>query len=191
MPPGQFQACKRGVFGLRNWDIPLRRPKVLLENNTYGTLDISMKEGQKLLVKYKYAANPNSPLGSNELSIKQKDIVYFICQHPSNSHWIKVHNPEDGQEGYVPASYVMVMEEELTSLPWLQSASSSVPQEAAEWKPYKSAYVPKGKEQPASSSNSINTFYCDVCSKEFNGPIPYQVHLKSRAHNEEVNALLG
>ncbi|KAL3861600.1 hypothetical protein ACJMK2_007626 [Sinanodonta woodiana] len=188
MPPGQFQACKRGVFGLKNWDIPLRRPKALLGNNTYGTPDVSFKEGQKLLVKYKYDANPNSPLGNKELSVKHKDHVHFICLHPSNGHWIKVRNPEDGDEGYIPASYVMVIEEELMSLPWLHSASNSVPQEAAQWKPYKSAYISKGKEEPASSSTSSNTFYCDLCSKDFNGPIPYQVHLRSKAHNEELIA---
>ena len=29
-------------------------------------------------------------------------------------------------------------------------------------------------------------FYCDICGKDLNGPIPYKMHLNSKAHKEEV-----
>ena len=29
-------------------------------------------------------------------------------------------------------------------------------------------------------------YFCEICDKKLNGPIPYDVHLKSKAHKEEV-----
>ena len=34
--------------------------------------------------------------------------------------------------------------------------------------------------------NASENFFCDVCSKKLNGPIPYKMHLNSKAHKEEV-----
>ena len=33
MPPKLFHGCGRGVFGLKEWDKPLRRPRVLIQEN--------------------------------------------------------------------------------------------------------------------------------------------------------------
>lgn len=38
----------------------------------------------------------------------------------------------------------------------------------------------------ANKSSTSENFYCEVCDKKFNGPIPYEVHLKSKAHKEEM-----
>ena len=35
-------------------------------------------------------------------------------------------------------------------------------------------------------SSASQNFYCEVCDKKLNGPIPYDVHLNSKAHKEEV-----
>ena len=35
-------------------------------------------------------------------------------------------------------------------------------------------------------SQTSENFYCEVCDRKFNGPIPYDVHLNSKAHKEEV-----
>lgn len=34
MPPKMSHGCGRGVFGLKDWDKPLRRPKVLIPERT-------------------------------------------------------------------------------------------------------------------------------------------------------------
>ena len=36
------------------------------------------------------------------------------------------------------------------------------------------------------TNSSSENFYCDVCDKKLNGPIPYKMHLNSKAHKEEV-----
>ena len=56
---------------------------------------------------------------------------------------------------------------------------------SAEWKPYKSAYGPKETETTSSSGND-EQYYCKICEKQLNGPIPYNMHLKSKAHKEEL-----
>ena len=48
---------------------------------------------------------------------------------------------------------------------------------------YVSAYN-RGKQQ-SSSSNSVN-YYCEVCDKHLNGPKPFQAHMVSKAHKEEL-----
>lgn len=45
---------------------------------------------------------------------------------------------------------------------------------------YFTAYTDDGK------SISSGNFYCDICGKDLNGPIPYKMHLNSKAHKEEV-----
>ncbi|MEW8548222.1 MAG: C2H2-type zinc finger protein [Candidatus Thiodiazotropha sp.] len=59
---------------------------------------------------------------------------------------------------------------------------------AVQWKPYKSAYAPKGGETTAQEDEE--NFYCKVCEKKFNGPIPYGVHLNSKAHKEELEVYM-
>ena len=59
---------------------------------------------------------------------------------------------------------------------------------AAEYKPYKSAYAPK---EDNSSQVEAQSYRCDVCCKDFNGPQPYNMHMKSKAHKEEVEAQEG
>ena len=31
-------------------------------------------------------------------------------------------------------------------------------------------------------------YYCEICDKQLNGPKPYQAHMVSKAHKEEVAA---
>ena len=58
------------------------------------------------MAKFSYKANPNSPLGK-ELSCTQKDKLTFISCHPKNEAWWVTENQE-GEQGYVPASYMLV-----------------------------------------------------------------------------------
>ena len=62
--------------------------------------------GQKLLVKYSYTANPNSPLGEGELTVRQKEEVTFMLYNADNPLWCKV--SLNGAEGYVPSNYLIV-----------------------------------------------------------------------------------
>ena len=58
---------------------------------------------------------------------------------------------------------------------------------AVEWKPYKSAYGPKETETTTTaSSGDDEQYYCKICEKQLNGPIPYNMHLNSKAHKEEL-----
>lgn len=49
--------------------------------------------------------------------------------------------------------------------------------------PYVSAYGGGG------GGGQAQDYYCEVCAKKLNGPVPYQAHLKSKAHKEEVALL--
>ena len=58
-------------------------------------------------------------------------------------------------------------------------------------KPYVSAY---GRDSGSSAkgnsfSSSLKQFYCEVCDKQLNGPKPYQAHMSSKAHKEELALL--
>ena len=59
------------------------------------------------MAKYNYKANPESPLGEAELTVKQGESVVFMAAHPQNNSWWMVQNQE-AAEGYLPASYMMV-----------------------------------------------------------------------------------
>ena len=48
-------------------------------------------------------------------------------------------------------------------------------------KPYVSAYSCNQK-----STATQSNYYCEVCDKQLNGPKPYQAHMVSKAHKEEV-----
>ena len=56
-----------------------------------------------------------------------------------------------------------------------------------EYKPYKSAYA---RDTPQ-ESGPVTSYRCDVCCKDFNGPQPYAMHMKSKAHKEEEEAQQG
>ena len=71
------------------------------------TDEIYLIPNQMLIVKYSYKANDESPLGEPELSVEQKESAAFICYHHDNNLWSKIRR-NDGQEGYVPTSYIMV-----------------------------------------------------------------------------------
>jgi len=49
------------------------------------------------------------------------------------------------------------------------------------YKPYKSAY-----DKDSSSMQAKPQYYCEVCQKQLNGPQPYNAHMNSKAHREEV-----
>ena len=48
---------------------------------------------------------------------------------------------------------------------------------------YFTAYAGNNTNQ---NNSTENNYYCDVCDKKLNGPIPYKMHLNSKAHKEEV-----
>ncbi|KAJ7354810.1 hypothetical protein OS493_029816 [Desmophyllum pertusum] len=147
----------------------------------------------KLLAKYNYKANPTKPGGFDELTVTQGEKLELCNAHPSNPHWWEARN-ENGDVGFVPSSYMMVLEDKISALPWLADQIQEVKQEEEErpvgkfgvgapaFKPYVSAYG-----NNTSSNNSSENYYCDICDKKLNGPIPYRVHLDSKAHKEEVS----
>jgi len=63
---------------------------------------------QRLIAKYSYVANLDSPLGQNsEIGLCQLDKMTMIAPHPQQQFWWLV-EMDDGRQGYVPANYVMV-----------------------------------------------------------------------------------
>ena len=140
------------------------------------------------------------------LTIAGQEVV-LIKEHPTNEHWWEVRN-EDGLTGFVPASYVMIRNTPSTSLPWLsqqvlQQAEDERKERAVRLKQVQSAADGKGfGPSPRTESTLLNQAksgvkarsasgkenYCDVCKREFNGPIPFKAHLASKAHREEVEA---
>jgi len=157
------------------------------------------KRPVKLLAKYNYKANENRPGGFDELSLKQGEKLEFSQAHPVNPYWWQAKNSDD-QLGYVPASYVMVLEEKVTSLPWLEQKREAERKEEEEernknpgafgsappgtWKPYVSAYNHNIGKTP----QQARQWYCEICDKQLNGPKPYQAHIVSRAHKDELEA---
>lgn len=136
--------------------------------------------GQQLIAKHNYDANPDSPLGG-ELSIRRMDQLVKINSHPHHDAWWLARN-QKGDEGYIPATYVMVVEQKV-GLPWLKNrapeeeAPVAKPGEAV--KPYRSAY-----DKGSSDVSASGQYKCDPCGKSFNGPQPYRMHMSSRAHRE-------
>lgn len=61
----------------------------------------------RLLAKYNYKGNPSKPGGFDELTITQGEKLELCKAHPSNPHWWEAKN-ENGEVGFVPASYMMV-----------------------------------------------------------------------------------
>lgn len=161
----------------------------------------SVKEGQKLMVKYNYTANPASPGGFKELSIKQTENIYFVSKTAGNPYWWQVRN-ERGEVGYAPAAYCLVIENQTTSLPWLEEKrkaelAEKAAQEAKQKEQGSSGFgVPEGRKSvpqayvsaygQKTAAPSNREHYCDICDKQLNGPIPYKAHIYSKAHKEEV-----
>ncbi|XP_019646563.1 PREDICTED: high osmolarity signaling protein SHO1-like isoform X1 [Branchiostoma belcheri] len=180
-----------------------------LQNNSRETHETRLKGNQMdqskpqkgdvvMMAKYSYKANPDQPGGFPELSVKQAQMLTLVKKHPNNEHWWEAKN-EDGDVGFVPASYMMIMEQKPTSLPWLQNREPEEPKEPevnskvkpnvfgrppqGSYKPYKSAYADvraKDKEREKEQ------YYCKVCEKQLNGPKPYGAHMASKAHKENV-----
>lgn len=151
------------------------------------------KKGTSLKAGYSYSANPNSPLGY-ELSFSQNENLKFIEVHETNPEWW-VCETANGTLGYVPAKYMVSCE--LTSLPWLQGQEEEVVEEQpsgnnvfgrpekATFKPYRPSFDHTDLGvKPAQTAAS--QWRCDVCDKDFNGPKPYQAHMVSKAHKEEL-----
>ena len=129
-------------------------------------------------------------------------ILKFVDKHPSNEHWWEVEN-EEGENGFVPASYVI--HKDTTNLPWLegkviQSAEEERKERVLRLNQEKSyqegrGFGPPPLGPPAHSSfghavaaikrQSSEDYNCDLCGKRFNGPIPFRMHLASKAHREE------
>ncbi|KAJ7354799.1 hypothetical protein OS493_029805 [Desmophyllum pertusum] len=110
----------------------------------------------KLLAKYNYKANPTKPGGFDELTVTQGEKLELCNAHPSNPHWWEARN-ENGDVGFVPSSYMMVLEDKISALPWLADQIQEVKQEEEErpvgkfgvgapaFKPYVSGSVAGGR----------------------------------------------
>ncbi|XP_071501875.1 uncharacterized protein [Diadema antillarum] len=154
----------------------------------------SMKSGvTRLKAKYSYKANLCSPLGQKELSLKQGQKVVFVERCGDNDLWVKVRTEDDDkEEGFVPASYMEVVSDKLTQLPWLAAKQTeeeaNLPKVKPEWKPYVSAYnrEENKKAEGSGGATSKEKYYCKWCDKQLNGPQPYGAHMASKAHREEV-----
>lgn len=130
MSPGQLQGCSRGIYGLSTWDAPRPpHPETLQQLGitnkqdlfTDSTLEVSISEGSNklqlpaklkrmpMIAKYAYSANPDSPLG-RELSVKKGDALSFLKSHQDNNSWWLAENI-DGEIGYVPMSYMLLLDE--------------------------------------------------------------------------------
>lgn len=202
--------CGRGVLALKSWE-PLRRPGPISKQKT-GDNSKNSNQGQQipvapsedngqsstLLVKYSYKANPDRPGGFHEITVKQGQKVQFLNVHPSQPLWWQVKEQNGGSTGYVPASYMMILENKPSGLPWLENRRLEEQKEESKpkpgtfgtppvnvWKPYVSAY---GAGETAGANSQERKYYCGICDKQLNGPKPYQAHMVSKAHKEEVEA---
>ncbi|ELU11287.1 hypothetical protein CAPTEDRAFT_226089 [Capitella teleta] len=189
MAPGQLQGCGRGVFGLKSWE-PIRRN--VGSASSKGTsvtapppapAKKSMK--QRMVAKFSYKANHDSPLGE-ELDAKQGQKMFFIEPHPENDHWWLAED-DDGNRGFVPASYMLVLEVKENGLPWLKNQEEEVPPvtPSGPFKAYKSTYEHSDLKKEGLAP-STREYFCDVCEKQLNGPQPYRAHMASKSHREAV-----
>ena len=189
--------CGRGVLALKSWE-PLRKPGAKSEGPQAPRPPLAAIHGTNptLLVKYSYKSNPNQPGGFPELTVQQGQKVTFLNVHESEALWWNVREEDSGNTGYIPGSYVMILEEKPSSLPWLENRRLEEESETktkegpfsdaptAIWKPYVSAY---GGTTTGPNSQP-KQYYCEICDKQLNGPKPYQAHMVSKAHKEEVAA---
>lgn len=164
---------------------------------------------QVLLAMFDYEAKTDSPGGFKELSLTKGQMLTFLGEH--NEHWWMARDSE-GVEGCVPSSYV-ILKNNNTTLPWLEHSALLMKEEERKErvkrqmqlkqsesgngfpppplqpkfvKPYVSAY-----NREAEVKGGPSEYFCEVCNKHLNGPKPYQAHLASKAHKEEVAAQQG
>ncbi|XP_800444.2 myosin-1 [Strongylocentrotus purpuratus] len=153
-----------------------------------------LKAGVALLkAKFSYKANPDSPLGDKELTMKQGQNLVYLETSKDNEIWWKVQTKDGSEQGFVPSSYMEVVAEKVTQLPWLAAKQSAeeaeLPKCKPVWKAYVSAYNREGNVTPGNSSpasTDLTQYYCKWCAKQLNGPHPYSAHIHSKAHKEEV-----
>lgn len=205
--------CGRGVLALHSWE-PLRRPGSVsnLKPKDHSKNPNSNQVQQiptppntrhgpnpTLLAKYSYQAKPDQPGGFPEMTVKQGQKVQFLEVHPEQSLWWHVREQNGGNTGYVPASYMLILDDKPSSLPWLENKrleekkkEQSQPKNGMfantpviPWKPYVSAY--SGGSTTA-GPGQVKQYYCEVCDKQLNGPKPYQAHMVSKAHKNELEA---
>lgn len=148
---------------------------------------LSEKDTGKYIAKYSYKANQDSPLGEAELSLSVGQYVTLVEKHKDNDMWCKVIN-EGGETGFVPTKYLQAVEEKITTLPWL--ANKQIDEEkdnqgSGVKGPYK-AYVSAYNKPEPKPAIDLKQYYCDVCEKQLNGPLPYKAHMMSKAHKLEV-----
>ena len=204
----------RGVLGLSDLQ-PCRRPgrpegKEEDEESAATLCPEVAEKKQVLLAMFDYEARQDSPGGFKELSLTKGQMLEFLGEH--NEHWWRARG-EEGAEGCVPSSYV-ILKNNNTTLPWLEySALLTKEEERKERvkrqvqlkqaeegkgfpppplqqpsrvaKPYVSAY-----NRDAQVKKGPDEYYCEVCEKQLNGLKPYQAHMVSKAHKEEM-ALRG
>ncbi|KAK3714112.1 hypothetical protein QZH41_017941, partial [Actinostola sp. cb2023] len=142
----------------------------------------------RLIAKYNYKANPNQPGGFVEMSLTAGEKLHFVGPHCVNPYWWEARK-ESGESAFVPATYVMVLEDKVTGLPWLEERKAAKeisgfakPPEPV-FKPYQSAY---SNTDNSSSPIIASNYHCEICDKTLNGIKPYQAHMVSKAHKEEV-----
>lgn len=73
-------------------------------------------------------------------------------------------------------------------MPWLKKGQEPEKKEAASstslfGEPPVKPYIPTYAENKKSAN--VKEYYCELCQREFNGPIPMKAHLRSKAHKEE------
>ncbi|XP_071949612.1 uncharacterized protein [Antedon mediterranea] len=169
-------------------------PSVQSSQNNARKPTTTESDKVQYLVKYSYQANAKSPLGLAELTIKQGQKVTFIKKHSENDQWSCVQG-DDGQEGYVPSSYVMELESKPSTLPWLQNSKDMEEKTEDKWgdcgssKPIFKPYKPTYRENEYDVPKELNPYYCKICDKKLNGISPYNAHMASKAHKEEVKYL--
>lgn len=163
-----------------------------------------------MIAKYSYTGKHGRPGGFDEISIKQGEKLKLICkghEPTKNPLWWEVIN-ERGEQGFVPASFCMIIEKAPTALPWLENKRLQEEQEEKKKeaeletrrgtstfgapapgppkiKEYKSAYS-TSTPQPRNKAEAAKEYYCEICDKNLNGPQPYKAHMSSKAHREEV-----
>lgn len=176
------------LYAAQSTVVPNRTAEQLANSsveNSNATKSLSAPSAkQRLVAKYNYVANVDSPLGKHtEVNLNQFDKMTMVAPHPHQEYWYFV-EMDDGRRGYVPANYVMPFEEKVTSLPWLANrvVEPLPPVSNMPYKPYKSAY----DKDTADTTPANRQYFCEVCQKQLNGPQPYTAHMNSRAHREEV-----
>ncbi|CAD5116461.1 DgyrCDS5346 [Dimorphilus gyrociliatus] len=147
------------------------------------------RPGMKFKALASYKRNLGSPIG-DEINLQGNILYTFVSKHPNCEGWWKVTN-EEGACGYVPGNRLTPYKKP-TTLPWLENKREeqanetpffgALPPKAT---PYVPTYNHKGLTELAANKGP-ETYYCEICDKQLNGPRPFTAHLASRGHKEEV-----